>query len=75
MYIATGVLFLIPCTLLFFATKNLFRTDGALPLLRRYFSCAAVFIAAVSTIMHIVWTWGSCRRFFFRSRVDGDEWE
>ena len=63
MYVATGVLFLIPCTLLFFATKNLFRTDGALPLLRRYFSCAAVFIAAVSTIMHIVWTWGAAGGF------------
>jgi hypothetical protein len=55
MYVATGVLFLIPCTLLFFAAKNLFRSDGALPLLRRYFSGAAVFIAGVSTIMHIVW--------------------
>jgi len=55
MYVATGVLFLIPCALLFFATRNLFTTDGALPLLRRYFSGAAVFIAGVSTIMHIVW--------------------
>jgi hypothetical protein len=55
MYVATGVLFLIPCTLLFFATINLFRTDGALPPLRRYFSRAAVFTAGVSTIMHIVW--------------------
>jgi hypothetical protein len=55
MYVATGVLFLIPCILLFFATKTLSRSDGTLPLLRRYFSGAAVFIAGVSTIMHIVW--------------------
>ena len=55
MYVATGVLFLIPCTLLFFASRNLFRSDGALPLLRRYLSGAAVFIAGVSTTMHIVW--------------------
>ena len=55
MYVATGVLFLVPCILLFFATKNLSRSDGALPLWRRYFSGATVFIAGVSTVMHIVW--------------------
>jgi hypothetical protein len=55
MYVATGVLFLIPCTLLFLATRNLFRTEGALSQWRRYFSSAAVFLAGVSTIMHIVW--------------------
>ena len=56
MYIATGVLFLVPWTLLFFATKNLFRTDGALPPWRKYSSTAALSIAGVSTIMHIVWS-------------------
>lgn len=55
MYVVTGVLFLIPCALLFFAMRSQFRSDGALPLLRRYFSGAAVSIAGVSTIMHIVW--------------------
>jgi hypothetical protein len=55
MYVATGVLFLIPCTLLLLATKNLFRTDGTVPPLRRYLSGAAVLLAGVSTIMHIVW--------------------
>ena len=55
MYIATGVLFLIPCTLLFFATKNLSRTDSALAPWRRYFSKAALSIAGVSTIVNIVW--------------------
>jgi hypothetical protein len=55
MYVATGVLFLIPVTLLFFATKNLSWTDGALALWRKYFSTAALSIAGVSTIMHIVW--------------------
>jgi hypothetical protein len=55
MYIATGVLFLIPCTLLFFATKNLSRPDSALAPWRRYFSKAALSIAGVSTIVNIVW--------------------
>jgi len=55
MYIATGVLFLIPCTLLFFAGKNLFSTDGELSRWRRYFSKAALCIAGISTIVNIVW--------------------
>jgi len=55
MYIATGVLFFIPCALLFFARKNLFVTDGALPPWRRYFSKAALAIASVSTILNIAW--------------------
>ncbi len=55
MYIATGVLFLIPGTLLFFAGKNLSRTESALSRWRRYFSMAALFIAVISTIMNVVW--------------------
>jgi hypothetical protein len=55
MYIATGVLFLIPCSLLFFASKNLFRTGSTLPPWRKYFAKAALFIAGVSTILNIVW--------------------
>jgi len=54
-YVATGVLFLIPCTLLLFAGKNLFRADGELSRWRRYFSRAALSIASVSTIVNIVW--------------------
>src|SRR5258707_12730295 len=55
MYVATGILFLIPCTLLLFATKNLSLTYGALAPWRRYFSGAAAFLAGLSTIMHLVW--------------------
>jgi hypothetical protein len=55
MYVATGVLFLIPCTLLFFAMKKLIRTDEALPRWRKYISLAAVSIAGISTILNIIW--------------------
>jgi uncharacterized membrane protein len=55
MYITTGVLFLIPCTLLFFAWKNLSGTYGALSPWRRYLSKAALSIAGVSTIVNMVW--------------------
>jgi hypothetical protein len=56
MYVATGVLFLGPCTLLFFAWKNLSRTDSTIPLWRRYVSKAALAVAGISTLMHIVWS-------------------
>ena len=55
MYIVTGVLFLIPGTLLFFAGENLSRTESTLSPWRRYFSMAALFIAIISTILNVVW--------------------
>ena len=55
MYIATGVLFLIPSALLFFAGKNLSRTKSTLSPWRRYFSIAALLIAVISTIVNVVW--------------------
>ena len=55
MYVATGVLFLLPSTLLFFATKKLISPDRALPQWRKYISLAAVSTAGISTILNIVW--------------------
>lgn len=55
MYVVTGVLFVIPCTLLLLSTISLIKSDGALPPWRRYFCGTAAFVAGVATIMHIVW--------------------
>ena len=55
MYVVTGILFVVPCTLLFLAGRNLSGTNGTIPPWRRYFSMVAIFVAGVSTLIHVVW--------------------
>jgi len=57
MYVATGILFLSPVFLLLFAWKCALRTNGVLrlPTWRKHFVTAALLMAGVSTLVHIVW--------------------
>ena len=57
MYVATGILFLLPCSLLFFAWTSLIRagTILTLPWWRRRLVNAALLTAVFATLLHIVW--------------------
>jgi hypothetical protein len=56
-YIGSAILFLLPCSLLYFACKGLVQTKNVVPLpkWRRYFVMGALGIAGLATVLHIVW--------------------
>jgi hypothetical protein len=62
-YVATGILFLIPASLLISATINSLRGEKslALPKWRKYIVAAAVLTATISTIIHLVWNFSWLR--------------
>jgi hypothetical protein len=57
LYIGSGILFLLPCLLLYFACKGLFQPQSSLslPTWRKYFVKAALWTAGFATLLHIVW--------------------
>ena len=57
MYIASGMLFLLPISLLLLAWRGASASEGVLrlPTWRKYFVKAALLTACVSTIVNIVW--------------------
>ena len=57
MYVASGILFLLPCLLLFFAWRGLSQRGSArtLPAWRSYLIRTALLLAGVSTLLNIVW--------------------
>lgn len=57
MYIASGILFLLPVSLLLFAWNGARRSESSLnlPQWRKYLVNAALATAAVSTLLNIVW--------------------
>lgn|GEM_PF-1494397 len=57
MYTASAILFLLPCGLLFYAWRAVFRSENApsLPNWRRNTVKIALLIAAVSTVLNIIW--------------------
>jgi len=63
-YVATVILFLLPCSLLFFASIGLIRQERlvVLPRWRKYMTMTALLTAGVSTIVHLVWnfSWLRC---------------
>jgi hypothetical protein len=63
-YVATIILFLLPASLLFSATRNTLRAPKslALPSWRKYIVTAALLAATASTIVHLVWniSWLRC---------------
>jgi hypothetical protein len=56
-YIGSAILFLLPCSLLYFASKGLVHTQTilSLPTWRRYFVKGALWTAGLATLLHIVW--------------------
>jgi hypothetical protein len=58
LYIASGILFLIPCILLYLAGRAFFYSEIrlGLPLWRRGLWMAALVVAGISTLIHIIWT-------------------
>src|SRR5689334_551422 len=57
LYVASGILFLLPCFLLYFAWRSLFRTERAptLPTWRKNVVKTALVVAAISTLVNTVW--------------------
>ncbi|HET8924537.1 MAG TPA: hypothetical protein VFN26_16255 [Candidatus Acidoferrum sp.] len=57
MYVATAILFILPCSLLFFAWKSVTKagTILALPTWRSYVIKAALWIAALAKPLNIIW--------------------
>jgi hypothetical protein len=62
-YVATVILFLLPCSLLFFALIGLKRQErlAALPRWRKYLAITALLTAGVSTFVHLVWNFSWLR--------------
>ena len=55
-YVATGILFLLPLFLLFFAWRSLPKTDvPAIARWRKYFVRVGLLMAVASTLLHIIW--------------------
>jgi hypothetical protein len=56
-YFGSAVLFLLPCSLLYFACKRLFQPQVflSLPAWRKYFVRAALWTSGLATSLHIVW--------------------
>jgi hypothetical protein len=56
-YIGSAILFLLPCSLLFFAYKDLVQTKTIVPLptWRKYFVQGALGIAGLATILNVIW--------------------
>jgi len=57
MYIASGILFIIPCLLLFFAGRGLSQGDRfqSLPKWRKILVKVALLVASASTILNLFW--------------------
>jgi len=57
MHITTAILFMLPCLLLFLAWKSSLRADLAkgLPAWRKKVVLAALVVACVSTLVHLIW--------------------
>jgi hypothetical protein len=57
MYVASGILFLLPCFLLYFSWRCLFLADRrpTLSTWRKYSVKVALLLATVSTLLNVVW--------------------
>lgn len=56
-YVGSGILFLLPCLLLYFSWRSLFRHNRApmSPAWRKHCVEAALLVAVLATILHIAW--------------------
>src|SRR5271169_5402087 len=57
MYFASGILFILPCLLLYFAWQGFSRSEiaGRLPSWRRHVVFAALIVSAASTLLNLAW--------------------
>ena len=56
-YVATGILFLLPCVLLFLAWRSFLGSQKppALPAWRRFVVRIGLVVAVLSTLIHVIW--------------------